>query len=330
MFPETVIEFTRARFPDLASEDFAVSLLDKGGSGRKFYRIQAPSGPTMIAVKYQPDKEENRHYAEIADYLDRSDVNVPHIFLHDHEEGLIWMQDLGGKDLWSFRNEPWKTRRPLYERALRQGFLLHTSATSQWDGANPRFEIEFNEQLYLWEQNYFSEHCLGGFFGLSEEAARRVVDASAVRGMASRLAAEPRVLVHRDFQSQNVIIHGGEAWIIDFQGMRPGLAQYDLASLLYDPYVEIADGERAELLDFYKSLLAGRGITAGKAFDDVFRMCAAQRLMQALGAYGFLGMKRGKPEFLTHIPAARRSLCEVAGRVDGLGAIAAAMEELPG
>lgn len=330
MFPDTVIEFTRARFPDLASEDFDVSLLEKGGSGRNFYRIQAPSGPTMIAVKYHPEKEENRHYADIADYLDKSDVNVPHIFLHDHEEGLIWMQDLGGKDLWSFRNEPWTTRRPLYERALRQGFLLHTSATEQWDGMHPRFEIEFNEQLYLWEQNYFLEHCLCGFFGLSPEAGEQAVNIPAVRGLALRLAGEARVLVHRDFQSQNVIIHGGEAWVIDFQGMRPGLAQYDLASLLYDPYVELSDAEREELLAFYKSLLlAERGVTAGEAFDDVFYMCAAQRLMQALGAYGFLGMKREKPEFLEHIPAARRSLLEVAARVDGLEGIVKLLEELP-
>ena len=329
MFPDTVIEFTRARFPDLASEEFGVSLLDKGGSGRKFYRIQAPAGPTMIAVKYQPDKEENRHYADIADYLDRSDVNVPHIFLHDHEEGLIWMQDLGGKDLWSFRNEPWAVRRPLYERALRQVFLLHSSATEQWDGVHPKFEIEFNEQLYRWEQDYFLEHCLGGFFGLSADEAQRIVDAPAVRAMAARLATEPRVLVHRDFQSQNVIIHGGEAWLIDFQGMRPGLAQYDLASLLYDPYVTLSDAERGELVEFYKSLLVERGGTAGDTFDDVFQMCAAQRLMQALGAYGFLGMKRGKPEFLSHIPAARQSLREVAGRVEGLREIAAVLEKLP-
>jgi N-acetylmuramate 1-kinase len=326
MFPGTVIEYTRARFPDLASEEFDVTLLEKGGSGRKFYRIQAPSGPTMIAVKYHPDKEENRHYADIADYLDKSDVNVPHIFLHDHDEGLIWMQDLGGKDLWSFRNEPWTVRRPLYERALRQVYLLHSSATEQWDGVSPKFEIEFNEQLYLWEQNYFLEHCLGGFFAMPADEAAQVVDVPAVRGLATRLSAEPRVLVHRDFQSQNVIIHGGEAWIIDFQGMRPGLAQYDLASLLYDPYVTLADSERAELLSFYKSL---PGKPAGEAFDDVFNMCAAQRLMQALGAYGFLGMKRDKPEFLTHIPAARKSLVEVASRVEGLEGVVALLEKLP-
>jgi aminoglycoside/choline kinase family phosphotransferase len=220
-------------------------------------------------------------------------------------------------------------RRPLYERALRQGFLLHTSATEQWNGVHPKFEVEFDERLYLWEQNYFFEHCLCGHFQLSEADARAVMDAPAMRELATRLAMEPRVLVHRDFQSQNVIIHGGEAWLIDFQGMRPGLAQYDLASLLYDPYVTLTDFERAELIAFYKTLLEARGGTAAETFDDVFYMCAAQRLMQALGAYGFLGLQRGKPDFLAHIPAARRSLREVAGRVEGLAPLVTLLDQLP-
>ena len=43
-----------------------------------------------------------------------------------------------------------------------------------------------------------------------------------------------------------------EAYLIDFQGMRSGLAEYDLASLLYDPYVHLTGSERAELLEFYR------------------------------------------------------------------------------
>ena len=61
----------------------------------------------------------------------------------------------------------------------------------------------------------------------------------------------PRVLVHRDFQSQNIIVRNGQAHLIDFQGMRPGLAEYDLASLLYDPYVTLSADERTQLLEYY-------------------------------------------------------------------------------
>ena len=63
----------------------------------------------------------------------------------------------------------------------------------------------------------------------------------------------PRCFVHRDFQSQNIVIKDGAACFIDFQGMRPGLPQYDLASLLYDPYVCLPASERADLLEHYRA-----------------------------------------------------------------------------
>ena len=66
----------------------------------------------------------------------------------------------------------------------------------------------------------------------------------ALQAIAERLASFPRVLVHRDFQSQNIIVREEEAYLIDFQGMRPGLAEYDFASLLYDPYVNLTKSER--------------------------------------------------------------------------------------
>src|ERR1700720_1521690 len=89
----------------------------------------------------------------------------------------------------------------------------------------------------------------------------------ALREIPKYLARLPRVLVHRDFQSQNIIIQNGQANLIDFQGMRPGLAEYDLASFLYDPYVELADTERAELLTYYREQRGKSGITIDGDFD---------------------------------------------------------------
>ena len=62
---------------------------------------------------------------------------------------------------------------------------------------------------------------------------------SAFVNLAKRLASYRRVLVHRDFQSQNIIVWNEQAYLIDFQGVRPGLPQCDLASLLFDPYVAL-------------------------------------------------------------------------------------------
>src|SRR5919109_1953587 len=106
---------------------------------------------------------------------------------------------------------------------------------------------EFNSELYLWEQNYFFENCLGRYFKIDKAKLAQLASLPALQEIADRLASFPRVLVHRDFQSQNIIIRNGQAHLIDFQGMRPGLAEYDLASLLHDPYVELAETERREL-----------------------------------------------------------------------------------
>jgi aminoglycoside/choline kinase family phosphotransferase len=124
--------------------------------------------------------------------------------------------------------------------------------------------------------------------------------------------------VHRDFQSQNVIIRDGEACLIDFQGLRPGLAQYDVASLLLDPYVDLSPAERNELLAHYLSGLLGAGRHGEAEWMELYDLCAMQRLMQALGAYGKLGHADGRAHFLEHIPVALPRLREVVARIPGL------------
>src|SRR6202012_3566808 len=87
--------------------------------------------------------------------------------------------------------------------------------------------------------------------------------------IAVQLAALPRCFVHRDFQSQNIVIKDEAACFIDFQGMRPGLPQYDLASLFYDPYVGLPAAERSALLDYYLSEVEELGQPARPDFAAV-------------------------------------------------------------
>ena len=53
-----------------------------------------------------------------------------------------------------------------------------------------------------------------------------------------------------------------------------------------------------------------------------------QRLMQALGAYGFLGLVRERKAFLDHIPAALHSLRQVLARIPELQATRTLVESL--
>ena len=81
----------------------------------------------------------------------------------------------------------------------------------------------------------------------------------------------------------------------------------------------LGSGQREELINAYigKALDAGCEIEAD--FRETLDLCAMQRLMQALGAYGFLGLVKERTAFLDHIPAALESLREVLRRIPALG-----------
>ncbi|MEO6871407.1 MAG: phosphotransferase [Chthoniobacterales bacterium] len=314
VFPDTLLEQTRLRFPDFGRAEIRISPIEKGGSDRKFYRIQFSPGQSLVLLKYSAGHSENERYVEIGEFLAAHEIRSPKIYFHDPTEGLIWLEDLGERDLWSYRGESWETRRSLYESALEEVAKLHR--ISEEDSAEIRREApaQFDAELYLWEQHYFFEQCLGRHFDLAAETRQKLMQLPALKQIAERLASFTRVLVHRDFQSQNIIVRDDEAFLIDFQGMRPGLAEYDLASLLHDPYASLTSKEQAELVEFYRAAAQ----VYDPAFAEKLRLCAMQRLMQALGAYGYLGLVRGNKAFLEHIPAALRSLGEVLGEIDGL------------
>jgi N-acetylmuramate 1-kinase len=312
MRTETLLRQTRRHFPRFNVDEVKIAPIEKGGSDRKFYRVRCSSEQSLILVKYNLEREENRHYVEIAQFLETHEIRAPRIYYHDADEGLIWLEDLGENDLFGYRAEPWLVRRAFYESALDEVRKLHRLPEHVCVEMHRHLPAEFNAALYLWEQNYFFENCLGRCFEVDKTTIDNVAAMPALQEIAENLAERSRVLVHRDFQSQNILLRNSQAYLIDFQGMRPGLAQYDLASLLYDPYVDLTEDERNELLEHYC------GEKPDQDFTETLRLCAMQRLMQALGAYGFLGLVKGHQHFLQHIPKAVSSLGEVVAEIDGL------------
>jgi aminoglycoside/choline kinase family phosphotransferase len=312
--PDLLLHQTRIRFPAFSDAKVNISPIEKGGSDRRFYRVRFSPEQTIILVKYNLEREENRLYVQIAEFFTEHEIRAPKIYFHDAAEGLIWIEDLGENDLWSHREESWMVRRALYESALEEVAKLHRLPLENADKIRPHLAPEFNAALYLWEQNYFFENCLGRYFGLSGKQSAELATLPALEEIAQELGDLPRVLVHRDFQSQNILIRNGQAYLIDFQGMRPGLAEYDLASLLYDPYVTLSADERDQLLEHYR-IACGENVSTS---PEVFQRCAMQRLMQALGAYGFLGLVKGSKSFLHYIAPAIRSLHSLVQMQPGL------------
>lgn len=325
---DLLLRQTRMHFPRFDAAGVEIDPIEKGGSDRKFYRVSCSTDQSIILVKYNLEREENRHYVEIARFLEQHQIRAPKIYFHDPNEGLIWIEDLGARDLCSYRDENWMVRRAFYESALDEAGKLHRVGLTDAKKLEGSLPAEFNAHLYQWEQHYFFENCLGRYFHVEEAKLDELMALPALAQIAQRLDALPRVLVHRDFQSQNIIMRNGHAHLIDFQGMRPGLAQYDLASLLFDPYVELSSTERKELVAYYCAEAADNGVCLSSDFDEVLRLCAMQRLMQALGAYGFLGLVKDHKHFLEFIPVALKSLRNTLAEIEGLPPLHAFLAQL--
>ncbi len=130
--------------------------------------------------------------------------------------------------------------------------------------------------------------------------------------LAQKVDNYPKGVIHRDFQCQNIMITpGGIPRVIDFQGARMAPAAYDIASILWDPYYRLDDGLRERLVEYYVGEMKRNSADFHEAsFRESLIPCRLQRHMQALGAYGFLSVVKGKKYFLKHIPEALRLLKE--------------------
>ena len=118
MRTDLLLRQTRMHFPRFNVDEVKITPIEKGGSDRKFYRVNCSPAQALILVKYNLEREENRHYVAIAKFLDAHGIHAPKIYYHDPDEGLIWIEDLGERDLFSYRGESWLVRRAFYESAL--------------------------------------------------------------------------------------------------------------------------------------------------------------------------------------------------------------------
>lgn len=317
---EALLILTRQQFPALAEVACEVEPIIKGGSDRHFYRFTwaEKAHPPMVLMIYTLARRDNPKFVPATHRLAALGVHVPKIYAFDEQRLCVWLEDLGRDDLHAHRDEPWEQRRPLYEATLREAAKIHAvSADSLTEEDSAILEPPFNEALYEWEQNYFLEHFVRNFLRRDPDGAQYGAAHAALFDLRRRLGMLPRCLVHRDFQSQNILLRDGQAWLVDYQGLRPGLAEYDLASLLCDPYVTMSRSERHDLLQYYAEL---RGISLA-SLREVFYQCAAQRLMQALGAYANLSRNQGKSHFEQHIPAGVRNLAAVCDEAPELAAL---------
>ncbi len=277
-------------------ENAPVRFLFSRGSDRCFFAL----GQGAIAIVYDDAKRgENARYASHARWLKERGVSVPEVLADLPDKKTLVLECVGSELKMTLDN---------YTKVVEALAVFNAL-----DASALELEPQFDESLWKWERDLFAEHCLKNRFGV--EMSDEVL--AEFKKVESVLSSEPKELVHRDFQSTNVLWKGDKLSFIDFQGMRLGPAIYDLASLLYDPYVKLSGKERS-LLAAYYAKLRGRGDIAEK-----LPYAAVQRLAQALGAYGRLASV-GQTKFTKYVLPALENLLAAAddANLDAIGALA--------
>lgn len=295
----------------------AAELLGERGSNRTFWRVRSGRA-SAIYIRYSMERPENARYSGHAELLSRAGVPVPKVLADLPESCCQLLEDWGSDSLQARMGkrpdqaETWY--RPVVEALAR----LHGEGTREVARAGHALEPPFDATLYGWEHRLFEEQLLVRRYGFE---ALPAAAAAELRDVSERLVRAAQVVVHRDFQSSNVLFRGRRFALIDFQGMRMGAAAYDLASLLCDPYVKLSQQARDRLIEHY-----GRCRQELSDAGELFSCGAVQRLVQALGAFGRLAGV-GQPGFTRYILPGLENLLEAADSC-GLEALGGLAEEL--
>jgi N-acetylmuramate 1-kinase len=293
-----------------SADQAQVSALFGDGSERRFFRVR--QGTSHIIVLISPRQkhhgiDENDSYFLIGNHLCDRNVPVPRIHWADLNRGHFVLEDLGDFHLQTYVNRRRIDLTAAYQRVVRLLVEMQRRAREGFEKSYCFDSVTYDSAfVYHRELEYFRERFLNGCLGLEigpedlRHDFENIADAAGTSSVSH--------VIHRDFQSRNIMICGHRLRLIDFQGMRFGPPAYDLASLLIDPYVRISPEMEMKAVDLYwsnaRDLLGG---SFGRFIEsyEVLRLC---RNLQVLGAYSYLGLVKGKRHFLQYLPRAWRQL----------------------
>jgi len=288
-------------------------------SDRRYFRVLVRDEPSqVIAVHPTAIAFESLPFVNVARLLAAMPVPVPRITGHSDELGVIALEDLGDVTLQAHLGAaPSGEHDALYREAVSLIQTLQQRGGELTSNDFLPYRMAFDVEKLTWELQFFLKHFLEGYRGASLDARERAALTEEFLLIGEELAAEPRVLCHRDYHSRNLMLHEERLYIIDFQDARMGPDTYDLVSLLRDSYVDFTETQVEQLIAFFLAL-KGRTMMTGSAGDpdasrsalDEFRrrfdLMAVQRNLKALGTFGYQTLARANTVYIQYMPRTLR------------------------
>lgn len=274
----------------LGTAHFELQPLVPEASTRRFYRLESSEGQSQMAIHAPPATENNEQFVVMAEVFQRHGVPVPQIHAADLVQGYFLVDDLGSLEFLE-----------VYENSARRRYAvgLALDALVAIQCTQDTHVPPYTRQRLRDELSIFEEWCCGKMLG---EGAKPL--SSIAESLTTEIDRQPKVTVHRDYHSRNLLLDGDRLGIVDFQDALVGSSVYDLASLLYDCYFEHSHEEIDIWIDQFRRLAVDADLPCIKpraAFVRALEVTAIQRMLKAIGIFCRLWFTQRKETHLPHI-----------------------------
>jgi len=315
-------EWLHNLFPE---KDFTLAPASADASFRRYFRATFMNGQTLIAMDAPPQFEDCRPFMHVAKLFGDAGAHVPQVYAQDLNQGFLLLSDLGNTTyLQSLSNLSHKqgghSRPPSSEENSAKARELYGAATGalikiQLASRNNELPL-YDEALLLQEMRLFPEWYIAKHLKVELSAAQRSKLETVFARIVANNLAQPRVYVHRDYHSRNLMqLEENNPGIIDFQDAVYGPITYDLASLFKDAYIYWEEAEVIDWLIRYWEQARKVGLPVHEDFSELYRdyeWMAVQRHLKILGIFARLYYRDGKDGYLKDLPlvmAHLRSAC---------------------
>ena len=293
---QQLTEWINLLFPDAT---FDITPASADASFRRYFRATFADGQTRIVMDAPPQHENCRPFIHIAKLFEDAGTHVPHVYAQDLEQGFLLLSDLGNTTyLQALCGGNADTARELYGAAT--DALIRIQLASRENELPP-----YDEALLMREIRLFPEWYVGKHLQATLDEKQSAVLETVFQRILQNNLAQPRVYVHRDYHSRNLMVTEPNPGILDFQDAVYGPITYDLASLFKDAYIRWEEAEVLDWLIRYWEKARKAGLPVHEDFSEFYRdyeWMGVQRHLKVLGIFARLYHRDGKDGYLKDLP----------------------------
>ena len=272
-----------------------IETLPGDASARRFHRLHLSEGGTRVVMDYGAPFSGETDDVRLARIFEHADLPVARVLDVLEEAGCLVLEDLGDVTLEAAQA---RDAGDLYGRAVELAAAIATRGSRALATSDRAEGPALDAERLSFEMRFFCEHFVCGWLRSPAPPAATV---SLLEELAIEVASHPRVMCHRDYHSRNLMVRGnGSLAMVDIQDARWGPDTYDIASLLRDAYVDLDDRSVESLFHRYIAAMPGRHDE--QAAVRRFHLASTQRMIKALGTFGYQITRLGRTRYSDAIP----------------------------